>query len=97
MRVLLSIIVVLLVGIAALLGVQTFNHPPDRWSYAIISPDDKDLTRELNRAGAEGWEVVSARRATSLTFALQVAVARFAGMEGVQAFSFQKHGTPYRL
>ena len=65
MRILLSVAVVLLAGIATLLAVETFRHPPEIWSYAVIAPKDEDLIKELNRAGSLGWEVVSARRATS--------------------------------
>lgn len=65
LRILLFFAVLLLAGIALLLALQTYNHPPDTWSYAIIAPKDEDLIKELNKAGALGWEVVSARRATS--------------------------------
>jgi hypothetical protein len=57
--------VALLVVIVALLAVQTFDHPPDIWSYTVLAPKDEDLIKELNHAGALGWEVVSARRAAS--------------------------------
>jgi hypothetical protein len=56
---------VIVIVIVVLLAVQTFNYPPGTWSYAILAPKDEDLTKELNEAGALGWEVVSARRATS--------------------------------
>jgi hypothetical protein len=49
--------VVLLAGIATLLAVETFRHPPEIWSYAVIAPKDEDLIKELNRAGSLGWEV----------------------------------------
>ena len=65
LRILLSVSVILLIVIAVLLALQTFDHPPDIWSYAIVAPKDEDLVKELNRVGALGWEVVSARRATS--------------------------------
>lgn len=65
LRILLSVAVALLAAIAALLGVQTFQHPPDIWSYLILAPKDENLIKELDRAGALGWEVVSARRATT--------------------------------
>lgn len=52
MRILLSVAVVLLAVIAALLAVQTFDHPPDIWSYAVVAPKDEDLIKELNQAGA---------------------------------------------
>jgi hypothetical protein len=65
MRILLSIAVVLLAVIAALLALQTFEHPPDKWSYGIVAPKDDDLIETLDRLGSMGWEVVAARRATS--------------------------------
>jgi len=61
----LLVAVALLLGITVLVGVQTFNHPSEVWSYTILAPNDDNLIKDLNRAGASGWEVVSARRATS--------------------------------
>jgi hypothetical protein len=55
----------LLFVIAGLLGLETFSHPPDRWSYMIIAPKDEDLLKQLDEAGAQGWEVISSRRASS--------------------------------
>lgn len=34
------------------------------WKYAVVSIPDRDLELNLTRLGAEGWEIVSARRAT---------------------------------
>jgi hypothetical protein len=65
LRILLIVAVVLLTGIAALLAIQTFYHPPDDWSYMVLAPKDENLFEELDKAGALGWEVVSARRATA--------------------------------
>jgi hypothetical protein len=82
MRILLLVTVVLLAGIAALLAVQTFDHPPDIWSYAVLTPKDEDLMEDLNKAGALGWEVVFARRATrgegasSSTFSYEMILKR---------------------
>ena len=64
-RTLLTLAVILLSVIAVLLGFPLFDHPPDTWSYSIVAPKDDDLIMALNKAGAAGWEVVSARRATS--------------------------------
>jgi hypothetical protein len=33
-------------------------------SYAILAPADERLIDELDQAGKQGWEIVSARRAT---------------------------------
>lgn len=65
MRILLSIVALLLAVIAGLLTIQTFNRPADTWSYVIIAPKDENLIKELNQAGAFGWEIVAARRATT--------------------------------
>ena len=65
MRILLSIAVFLLAVIAGLLTILTFNRPADTWSYVILAPKDENLIKELNQAGALGWEIVAARRATS--------------------------------
>ena len=60
----LAVVILLLVAIAVLLGIQLFNQPSDTWSYIILAPTDENLIKELNKFGAVGWEVVSARRAT---------------------------------
>ena len=36
-----------------------------KWEYVIASPPDEDLQAKLQALGAAGWEIVSARRATS--------------------------------
>jgi Domain of unknown function (DUF4177) len=33
-----------------------------RWEYAVIAPPDEKFQAELARMGAQGWELVSARR-----------------------------------
>jgi hypothetical protein len=38
---------------------------PKQWEYRIESPPDASFTTDMNRFGSEGWELVSARRATS--------------------------------
>jgi hypothetical protein len=64
-RILLSVAVILLGAIASLLAVQTLHHPPEEWQYTVIAPSDADLEKVLNNDGADGWEVVSSRRASS--------------------------------
>jgi hypothetical protein len=64
-RILLSITVIFLGAIATLLAIQTFDHPPEKWQYAVIAPNDANLEKVLNNDGADGWEVVSSRRASS--------------------------------
>jgi hypothetical protein len=58
------ITMVLVFGLAAV-GLPFFFGAPDRWEYRIEAPSDLSLTDELDDLGREGWEVVSARRATS--------------------------------
>jgi len=65
LRILLSISVALLAVIVVLIAVQTLYHPPDEWSYIVLAPKDEDLIKELNQAGALGFEVESSRRATN--------------------------------
>jgi hypothetical protein len=56
--------IVLLLG--ATVVVQLWQAvAPDSWEYNIIAPKDEALQTDMQRLGAEGWEVVSARRATS--------------------------------
>ncbi len=54
---------VLVFGVAAV-GLPFLFGSPERWEYQLVSPSDFSLTDELDRLGKEGWEVVSARRAS---------------------------------
>ena len=56
-------VVLLLAVLTGLLAFQTFGTPREGWSYAIMAPKDFEFVEVLNKAGALGWEVVSARRA----------------------------------
>lgn len=38
-----------------------------QWEYTIESPSDLQLAERLLALGREGWEIVSARRATGMT------------------------------
>jgi hypothetical protein len=38
---------------------------PPQWEYAIEAPADEELSQRLRFLGAAGWEIVTARRATS--------------------------------
>jgi hypothetical protein len=62
MRLLLAMVGIF--GLAAV-GLPFFFGAPDRWEYRIEAPSDYALTEELDGYGRDGWEVVSARRATS--------------------------------
>jgi hypothetical protein len=48
-------------GVAVLL-LAVFDRPG--WDHKVISHSDRQLDAELVKLGADGWEVVSARRAT---------------------------------
>jgi len=52
-----------LIAVGALTGCSTAAVP--RWEYTIASPADEELAQRLKAMGAAGWEIVSARRATS--------------------------------
>lgn len=55
-----AILAMLLCGILALLGLRGTGGA---WEYKAIAPSDLSLIEEMNAAGAEGWEMVFARRA----------------------------------
>jgi hypothetical protein len=60
------LIFLLLLAVVALLAYDRFG--PARvlqWQYTIIAPDDAMFDQEMNKLGRDGWELVSARRATS--------------------------------
>lgn len=37
---------------------------PEQWQYTIAAPKDEDLQTEIDKMGADGWELVFARRAS---------------------------------
>ena len=43
----------------------SFLKPTPRWEYRIESPSDYSFTSAMNEWGSEGWEVITARRASS--------------------------------
>lgn len=45
--------------------VGQFIKPVTKWEYKIESPSDYSFTSEMDRLGSEGWEMISARRASS--------------------------------
>lgn len=60
---------VLITLIAVMLGFQVLsfiiNNPfSTQWEYKIVSPDDLEIVDDLNLLGTQGWEVVTARRAS---------------------------------
>ena len=38
---------------------------PPKWEYTIVAPSDEELAARLKVLGAEGWEIIAARRATN--------------------------------
>ncbi len=62
-----------LLGLVALLlapmawrALQTPDPPPSpRWEYAIVAWQERETTERLREAGAQGWELVSIRRANA--------------------------------
>jgi len=46
----------------------TFLKPKTKWEYKIAAPSDSAFEGNMNRLGAEGWEIVSARRATTKNY-----------------------------
>jgi hypothetical protein len=57
------VIFLLLTGLG--LPVLGWLRPVPAWDYKIVSPGDLTFDTEMERLGHDGWEVVSARRATS--------------------------------
>jgi hypothetical protein len=84
----LSVLVALGVLILLLQAWQAFRPvPPQHWEYAIDAPPDDQLARRLQALGAGGWEIVSARRATSRVegeskAAYEMILRRPVGLEG---------------
>ena len=51
-----------------LLGADLYRQfMPPRWDYTIKSVSDQRFVQEMLEMGSDGWELVSARRATSDT------------------------------
>jgi hypothetical protein len=38
--------------------------PSQEWEYSVVSVPDNSFTEKMNEIGAQGWEVVFARRAS---------------------------------
>jgi hypothetical protein len=74
---------VLLLIIAFLLSVVAFHFLPTatpRWEYMIKDVPDSGFTDQMNDLGNQGWEAVSARRASdgadSATFSYEIIFRR---------------------
>jgi hypothetical protein len=59
-----TLICILLLFCTGLLTWHTFKSP-QKWEYRIESIPDISFDSEINRLGAQGWEMVFARRASS--------------------------------
>jgi len=59
-------IIILLICILSVLVFSLFNSFSNqaKWEYKLESPEDYTFEKEMNELGDEGWELVSARRAT---------------------------------
>jgi hypothetical protein len=62
---LIAVLLALLVIIQGSQAIQGFSTRAQAWEYGIVAPADEQLQTELGKLGTGGWEVVSARRATS--------------------------------
>jgi hypothetical protein len=62
----LTVIAVLLaLLLIAVCGIGWINRPlPDSWVYMVAVPRDAELLNQLDKYGADGWELVYARRAS---------------------------------
>ena len=60
-------VIVLLVFLVLLSTLDLLGKPfgaSQDWEYRIVSPDDRNFIVEMNKFGHDGWELVSARRAS---------------------------------
>ena len=73
---LLAVIAFALTAMAVLMMHATWSTP--KWEYAVEVPPDIGFSRQMNRWGEEGWELVSARRASGAgrTFSYEVIMKR---------------------
>ena len=62
----LNVIALLLVLILLVSAGQMFLNRalPEQWQYTIAAPKDEELQTTIDKLGAEGWELVAARRAS---------------------------------
>lgn len=59
-------LIVLLAILILGLGAWTFGpRPAARWEYRIEAPSDVQFEARMDSLGRQGWELVSARRATA--------------------------------
>lgn len=59
-------LLVLLIAVAATHTWKSYQAPPPmKWEYAVKSVPDANFNNEMMMLGAEGWELVAARRASA--------------------------------
>ena len=63
--VLLAALVIGLTSVVAIRFTGSTLFSTQKWEYKIVSPNDLTFDIEVNKLGEQGWELVSARRATS--------------------------------
>jgi len=74
---LLAFLVLLLLAFNAFYSYKNSQSSNPRWEYRIETPNDIGFTTRMNTWGAEGWELVTARRASSLgDFSYEVILKR---------------------
>ena len=59
----------ILIALVFIVMIFAANYLFYNWEYKVVAPSDFSLDRELNQLGEDGWELVSARRATSYSTA----------------------------
>ena len=64
-----NLILLLLLGLLVVEVFSLVQPPPQpkQWEYRVEAPSDYRFSEEMNEWGEEGWELASARRATSST------------------------------
>lgn len=61
----LLLVLVVIVGLQAAKAYEIPTAPtPNRWEYKVGKIPDEKFEESMNKLGAEGWEAISARRAT---------------------------------
>lgn len=62
----LNVVVVVLCLILIMVGIQVFSSYKSsvKWEYSVHSVEDSKFEEEMRLIGAQGWEAVSARRAS---------------------------------